>query len=52
MSLLARILRPRGPAGTGAEATGLEAHDLAVHFEGVKAIDGVDLTSRPARSSG
>ena len=32
MSLLARILRPRGPAGTGAEATGLEAHDVAVQF--------------------
>ena len=33
-------------------ASGLEVTGLAVHFEGVKAVDGVDLTLRPAEILG
>ena len=44
MSAVARVLRPRPPRNSVSGAAGVDVRGLAVHFEGVKAVDGVDLT--------
>jgi branched-chain amino acid transport system ATP-binding protein len=44
MSVAGWVRRRRGPADVERAHARLEARGLAVHFEGVKAVDGVDLT--------